>query len=205
MSNFGPKIDFFKNIFWTALHIFLIFCMKLDTNKTVLTTSMLPLGKLLPRPHRDQKVKFGPKLDFFKIILWTVCQIFFIFYMKLGTNKTRKTMFILPSGKLLPRPDGGQKVKFGLKMDFFKIIFWTPFQNFFCFTISCLDDWTVVAMGPVVHFPLFLLHNFCSDWRDVPLVAIVSWRFRTIFINDVFQKRNVSTLGKKEEFNYILS
>ena len=29
---------------------------------------MLPLGKLLPRPHGGQKVTFGPKLDSFKII-----------------------------------------------------------------------------------------------------------------------------------------
>ena len=67
-SNFGPKIDFFKNILGTARHIFFIFCMKLDTNKTLPTMYMLPLGKLLPRPHVGQKVKFGPKLDFFKII-----------------------------------------------------------------------------------------------------------------------------------------
>ena len=58
-------------------------------------------------------------------------QIFLIFCMKLGTNKTLRTMYMLPSGKLLPRPDGDQKVKFGLKMDFFKIIFWTPFQSFY--------------------------------------------------------------------------
>ena len=30
---------------------------------------------------------------------------------------------MLPLGKLLARPDGGQKFKFGLKMDFFKVIF----------------------------------------------------------------------------------
>ena len=66
-SNFGPKIDFSKNIVWTTWYIFLIFCMKLDTNKTLPTMYMLPLGKLLPRPRGSQKVKFGPKLDFSKL------------------------------------------------------------------------------------------------------------------------------------------
>ena len=110
-SNFGPKIDFFKNIFWTAGH-FLIFCMKLDANNTLLTMCMLPLGKLLPMPHKGEKVKFGPKLDFFEIILWTVCQKFLIFCMKLDNNRTFQTMYMLPSRKLLPRPSRGQKVKF---------------------------------------------------------------------------------------------
>ena len=45
-------------------------------------------------------------------------------------------MYMLPSGKLLPRPDGGQKVKFGLKMEFFNIIFRTPFQNFLIFCMK---------------------------------------------------------------------
>ena len=65
-----------------------------------------------------------------------MCQIFFIFCMKLDTNKTLQTMYMLPSGKLLPRPDGSQKVKFGLKMEFFNIIFRTPFQNFLIFCMK---------------------------------------------------------------------
>ena len=61
-------------------------------------------------------------------------------------------MYMLPLGKLLPRPYRGQNVKFGPELDFFKIILWNVCQNFL---ISCLDDWTVVAVGPVVHCPLF--------------------------------------------------
>ena len=65
----------------------------------------------------------GPKLPFLKISSEPCDRFFLIFCMKLDTNKTLRTMYMLPLGKLLPRPNGGQKVKFGLKMDFFKIIF----------------------------------------------------------------------------------
>ena len=87
-------------------------------------------------PPGLRRSNYGPKIDFFKNIFWTAWHIFLIFCMKLDTNKTLRTMYMLPSGKLLPRLDGGRKVKFGLKMDFFKIIFWTPFQNFLIFRMK---------------------------------------------------------------------
>ena len=49
-------------------------------------------------------------------------------------------MYMLSSGKLLPRLSRGQNVKF-----------WA--QNRLFQKLSCLDDWTVVAVGPVVHCP----------------------------------------------------
>ena len=40
--------------------------------------------------------------------------------MKLDFNMTLPTMYMLPLGKLLPRPDGGQKVKFWPKIGLFQ-------------------------------------------------------------------------------------
>ena len=132
---FGPKLDFFKDCFRTARQNFSIFCMKLDNNKAFQTMYMyvLPLRKLLPRPHEGQKVKFGPKLDFFKIILFTVCQNFFIFCMKLDNNKTFQTMYMLSSRKLLPRPSRGQKVKFWAQNCLFQKYLLNHAPDFFYF------------------------------------------------------------------------
>ena len=47
----GPKLTFSKISSEPRDTFFLIFCMKLDTNKTLPTMYLLPLGKLLPRPH----------------------------------------------------------------------------------------------------------------------------------------------------------
>ena len=61
---------------------------------------------------KGQKVKFGPNLDFFKDCFRTSSQNFSIFCMKLDNNKAFQMMYMLSSGKLLPRPFRGQKVKF---------------------------------------------------------------------------------------------
>ena len=99
---------------------FLIFCTKLEQHKCRKVTFSDFRKKLLSPCGRAQKIKFGPKLDFFKDCFRTAHQNFSIFCMKLDNNKAFQTMYMLSSGKLLPRSCGGQEVKFGPKIDFFK-------------------------------------------------------------------------------------
>ena len=120
---FGPKLDFFNIVLCTGCQNVLFFCMKLDNNKTFQTMYLLTSRKLSARPSRGQKVKFWAQNCLFQKYLLNHVPDFFDVCLKLDTNKTLRTMYMLPSRKLLPRCDGGQKVKFGLKMDFFKIIF----------------------------------------------------------------------------------
>ena len=96
----------------SALQNFLIFCTKLEQHNCRKVTFSDFRKKLLAPCGRGQKVIFGPKLDFFKDCFRTARQNFSIFCMKLGNNKAFQTMYMLSSGKLLPRPSRGQKVKF---------------------------------------------------------------------------------------------
>ena len=89
-----------------------------------------------------KRSNLAPKLDFLKDCFRTASQNFSIFCMKLDNNKAFQTMHMLSSGKLLPRPSRGQKVKL-----------WA--QNWLFQKLSCLNDWWVVAVGPVVQCPLF--------------------------------------------------
>ena len=96
----------------SARQNFLIFCTKLEQHKCRKVT-FSDFRKKTPDPfRRDQKVKFGSKLDFFKDYFRTASQNFSFFCVKLDNNKAFQTMYILSSGKLFPRPSRGQKVKF---------------------------------------------------------------------------------------------
>ena len=66
---------------------FLMFCTKLEQHKCRKVTFSDFRKKLLTPCGRGQKVKFGPKLDFFKDCFRTTCQNFLIFCMKLDNNK----------------------------------------------------------------------------------------------------------------------
>ena len=96
----------------SACQKFLIFCTKLEQYYCRKVTFFDFRKKILTLCGRGQKVKFDPKLDFFKDCFRTACQNFSIFRMKLDNNKAFQTMYMLSSGKLLPRPSRGQKVKF---------------------------------------------------------------------------------------------
>ena len=96
----------------SARQKFLIFCTKLEQHKRRKVTFSDFRKKLLTPCGRGHKVKFGPKLGFFKDCLRTAGQNFPIFCMKLDNNKAFQTMYMLSSGNLLPRPSRGQKVKF---------------------------------------------------------------------------------------------
>ena len=96
----------------SASQKFLIFCTKLEQHNWRKVTFSDFRKKLLAPCRQGQKVKFGPKLDFFKDCFRTAHQSFSIFCMKLDNNKVFQTMYMLSSGKLLPRPSSGQKVKF---------------------------------------------------------------------------------------------
>ena len=92
--------------------MFLIFCTKLEQHKYRKVTFSDFRKKILTSCGQGQKVKFGPKLDFFKDCFRNARQNFSIFCMKLDNNKALQTMYMLSSEKLLPRPSRGQKVKF---------------------------------------------------------------------------------------------
>ena len=126
-------MNIFKNIFRTRRQNFFIFCMKLDSNKALQDTYVSCSGKLLTTCQGGQKVKFGPKMNIFKNIFGARRQNFFIFCMKLDSNKALQDTYVSCSGKLLTTCQGGQKVKFGPKMNIFKNIFGTRCQNFFIF------------------------------------------------------------------------
>ena len=96
----------------STLQKFLIFCTKLEQHNCRKVAFSDFRKKLLTSCGWGQKVKFGLKLDFFKDCFRTARQNFSIFCMKLDNIKTFQTMYMLPSGKLLPRPSRGQKVKF---------------------------------------------------------------------------------------------
>ena len=96
----------------SARQKFLIFCTKLEQHKCRKVRFSDFRKKLLTPCGRGQKVKFGPKLDFFKNCFRTARKNFSMFCMKLDNNKAFQTMYMLSSGKLLPRPSRGQKIKF---------------------------------------------------------------------------------------------
>ena len=96
----------------SARQKFLIFCTKLEQHKCRKVTFFDFRKKLLTPCGRGRKVKFGPKLDFFKDCFRTAGQNFSIFCMKLDNNNAFQKMYMLSSGKLLPRSSMGQKVKF---------------------------------------------------------------------------------------------
>ena len=112
---------------------FLIFCTKLEQHKCrKVMFSNFPKRLLTPCGW-GQKVKLGPKLNFFKDCFRTAPQNFLIFCMKLDNNKAFQTMYMLSLGILLPRPSRSKGQILGPKLTF-----------------------SVVAVGPVVHCPLFL-------------------------------------------------
>ena len=109
-----PSVRLFvRNAISGSVHQkFLIFCTDLEQHKCRNVTFFDFRKKLLTPCGRGQKVKFGPKLDFFKDCFQTASQNFSIFCMKLDNDKAFQTMYFLSSGKLLPRPSRSQKVKF---------------------------------------------------------------------------------------------
>ena len=96
----------------SARQKFLIFRTKLEQHKCRKVTFSNFRKKLLTPCGRGQKVKFDPKLDFFKDCFRTARQNFSIFCMKLDNKKVFQTMYTISSGTLLPRPSRGEKVKF---------------------------------------------------------------------------------------------
>ena len=121
-SRKGPINSAFADISGSAHQDFLIFCRKVEQHNCRKVTFSDFRKKLLTPCGRGQKVKFDPKLDFFKDCFQTVHQNFLIFCMKLDNNKAFQMMHMLSSRKLLPRPSRGQKVKFWvLKLTFSKI------------------------------------------------------------------------------------
>ena len=118
VRSFVPNAD----ISGSTCQNFLIFCTKLEQHKCRKVTFPDSRKKLLTSCGWGQKIKFGPKLDFFKDCFQTACQNFSIFCMKLDNNKAFQTMYMLSSGKPFPRPSRGQKVKFGPKLNVFRIV-----------------------------------------------------------------------------------
>ena len=88
---------------------FFIFCTKLEQHNCRKVMFFDFRKELLTPCGQGQKVKFGPKLDFFKDCFRTAHQVFSIFCMKLDSNKAFQIMYMLSSGKLLPRPSRGQR------------------------------------------------------------------------------------------------
>ena len=85
---------------------FLIFCTKLEQHKCRKVTFRDSRKKLLTSCGWGQKIKFGPKLDFFKDCFQTACQNFSIFYMKLDNNKDFKRCICYPQENIFPGPPG---------------------------------------------------------------------------------------------------
>ena len=103
----------------SACQNFLIFCTKLKQHKCRKLMFSYFHKKLLTLCGRGQKVKFGPKLDFFKDCFQTACQNFSIFCIKLDNNKAFQTMGY-PQENSCPGPPGVKRSNFGPKIDFFK-------------------------------------------------------------------------------------
>ena len=107
----------------SARQNFLIFGTKLEQHKCRKVTFSDFRKKLLTPFGRGQKVKFGPKLDFFKDYFRTALQNFSIFCMKLDNNKAFQTIICYPQENSCPGPPGVKRSNFGPKIDFFKNIF----------------------------------------------------------------------------------
>ena len=105
--------------FWThgfsrngPINKFLIFCTKLEQHKCRKVTFSDFRKKLLTPLWAGSKGQIWPKIGLFQRLLPNCAPEFFDFLHKLDNNKAFQTMYILSSGKLLPRPSRGQKVKF---------------------------------------------------------------------------------------------
>ena len=96
----------------SARQKFLIFCTKLEQHKCRKVTFSDFRKKLLTPLWAGSKGQIWPKIGLFQRLLPNCAPEFFDFLHKLDNNKAFQTMYILSSGKLLPRPSRGQKVKF---------------------------------------------------------------------------------------------
>ena len=105
----------------SACQKFLIFCTKLEQHKCMKVTLCDFRKKILNPCGWGQKVKFGPKLDFFKDCFQTACQNFSMFCMKLDNNKAFQTMYMLSSGKLAQALQRSKRQILGPKLTFSKI------------------------------------------------------------------------------------